>query len=962
MNNFDYTDKFEQRHIGPSSQNINDMIKSIDCNSLDELIDKTIPAKIRNKKKLNVGSAITETQFLDYIKNLSSKNKVAKSFIGMGYNPAIMPPVIQRNILENPGWYTQYTPYQAEISQGRLEALLNFQTMICDLTALPISNASLLDEATAAAEAMLMLHAYSVSKGKSRNKFFIDVDCFHQTIDVLKTRADSKNIELVIGNFKTIVLNEDYFGVLVQYPNDNGEIDNFRDFFSQAASIGVRTVVAADLLSLTLLIPPGEFGADVCVGSTQRFGLPMGFGGPHSAFFSVKDEFKRIIPGRIIGVSIDAQGNTAYRMALQTREQHIKREKATSNICTAQVLLAILSSMYAVYHGPSGLKNIAERIYRLTSLLKLCFSKLDFEQKNINYFDTLKVNVKDSSLKEKIKSFAEKQLINFRYFEDNTIGISINETTSVEDILGIISIFAKSINVNFSKENFEQAKNNSNLNSSNEFLRTSKFLEHKIFNSFHSETELLRYCKRLENKDLSLTTSMIPLGSCTMKLNAASEMLSITLPEISNIHPFAPEYQVKGYKKIISELEKSLLNITGFDGISLQPNSGAQGEYAGLMVIKQYLNENGNGDRDIVLIPSSAHGTNPASAVMAGMQVVVINCKDNGDIDIDDLKSKAELNKAKLAALMITYPSTFGVYQNDVKLICKIIHENGGQVYMDGANMNAQVGLTSPKIIGADVCHLNLHKTFAIPHGGGGPGIGPICVAKHLTPYLPSHCFVKVGGDKAISAVSAAPFGSAGILLISLGYIKMLGDDGLTNASKIAILNANYIKSRLEKYFKVLYSGEYGYVAHELIFDMREFKNTASIEVEDIAKRLIDYGFHSPTVSFPVAGTLMVEPTESESKEELDRFCDAIISIRNEIKEIELGEFDKTDNVLKNAPHTYQMAASDSWNHSYTREKAAFPNKWVLKNKFWPSVARVNNAYGDRNLVCSCNPIEDYLN
>ncbi|MBA4250595.1 MAG: glycine dehydrogenase (aminomethyl-transferring) [Chlorobiaceae bacterium] len=957
MSAYSFTDNFIDRHIGPDKKQIEMMLAAIGIDSIDLLVDETIPKEIRLKNKMEMGEPFTEYQFLNYVRELAKKNIIAKSYIGMGYYPTVTPPPIQRNILENPGWYTQYTPYQAEISQGRLEALLNFQTMIIDLTGLPIANASLLDEATAAAEAMIM--AYNQNTVKNKNKIFVAADIFPHTIDVLKTRANPLNIELVIDSPENFVSSKDFFALVLQYPNNDGEIKDYRKIINAAKENNVQVIVASDLLSLTKITPPGEFGADVVVGSTQRFGVPMGYGGPHAAFFSCKDDYKRIIPGRIIGASIDMNGNLAYRMALQTREQHIRREKATSNICTSQVLLAIIAGMYGVYHGPNGLIKIADRVHSFATLTESLLVSLGFEQTNNFYFDTLKIKV-DKKTFDAIRNKAEKQYINFRYFDDNAIGISFSEANQLSDVIEIVKLFAESINKNFN-ENESQIAHQKNVDRLHpDLIRQSNFLSHPIFNSYHSETELLRYSKKLENKDLSLTASMIPLGSCTMKLNSTASMLPITIPEFALIHPFAPEDQVLGYKKIIEELENYLTLVTGFSGVSLQPNSGAQGEYAGLMVIRAYHISRGEHNRNVVLIPCSAHGTNPASAVMAGMKVVVVNCDENGNVDFIDLKKKAELYKDDLSSLMVTYPSTHGVFEDNIMEICEIVHSFGGQVYMDGANMNAQVGLTSPKIIGADVCHLNLHKTFAIPHGGGGPGMGPICCAEHLRPFLPGHSVVKVGGEKAINAISAAPYGSSNILLISLAYIKMLAGEGLTEVTRVAILNANYLKARLEKHFKVLYTGVNGRVAHELIFDMREFKKSANIEVEDIAKRLMDYGFHAPTVSFPVVGTLMVEPTESESKIELDRFCDSMISIKNEILEIESGVYDTTDNVLKNAPHTAQMVISDNWQHKYSREKAAFPTETVRGNKFWPSVARVNSAYGDRNLVCSCVPISAY--
>jgi glycine dehydrogenase len=959
MQSFQHPDVFESRHIGPSTDEINEMTKLCGVNSVDELINQTIPLNIRLKNKLQLDEPLSESEFVKHLRDIADKNKVFKSYIGMGYYPSILPSVIQRNILENPGWYTQYTPYQAEIAQGRLEALLNFQTVVTDLTALPIANASLLDEATSAAEAMVMFFNNRKKYKTNSNKFFVSNEVFPQTIDVLKTRSKPLGIELVIADHKKVELNNEYFGLLVQYPALNGEIYDYTELFSKAFAFGILKVVAADILSLTLLTPPGEFGADCAVGSTQRLGIPMGFGGPHAAYFATKEDFKRVLPGRIIGVSVDTQGNRALRMALQTREQHIKRERATSNICTAQVLLAVLAGMYVVYHGPKNLKLIAERLNNLTRVLSDGIKELGLKQVNKNYFDTITFKI-DSIILEKIKSEAVKKEINLNYFINDHISISLSEVTTLEDVKELLQIFTQALGKKstFSFENYSNGNQNSSLKKP--FVRTSKYLEHPVFNTYRSETDILRYMKYLENKDLSLVHSMIALGSCTMKLNATTEMLGVTFPEYSNIHPFAPKDQVLGYLELLSLLEKDLAEITGFSEVSLQPNSGAQGEYAGLSVIKAYLDDRGETHRNITLIPSSAHGTNPASAVMAGMKVVVVNCDEKGNIDVNDLRTKAELNKSNLAALMVTYPSTHGVFEESIIEICEIIHQNGGQVYMDGANMNAQVGLTSPAAIGADVCHLNLHKTFCIPHGGGGPGVGPIAVAKHLVPFLPGHSVVDISKGKSIHAVAAAPFGSSNVIIISYAYIKMMGEVGLTNATKSAILNANYIKAKLEPHFKVLYSGSKGRVAHELIFDMREFKHSAHIEVEDIAKRLMDYGYHAPTVSFPVVGTLMIEPTESEPKTELDKFCDALINILQEIKEIENGKADQKNNVLKNAPHTAQMVIADNWIYPYSREKAAYPVHWTRLNKFWPSVSRVDNAYGDRNLVCSCLPVSEY--
>ncbi|MEO8231418.1 MAG: aminomethyl-transferring glycine dehydrogenase [Ignavibacteriota bacterium] len=959
MKPFQHPDVFESRHIGPDHEEINEMVKLCGVNSIDQLIDQTIPKNIRLKNKLKLDEALSEHEFIARINELAKKNKIYKSYIGMGYYPVILPSVIQRNILENPGWYTQYTPYQAEISQGRLEALLNFQTVVTDLTALPIANASLLDEGTAAAEAMLMFYHNRKKDKVNANKFFVSNEVYPQTIDVLKNRSKPLGIELVIADFNYFELTNDFFGLLVQYPALNGEVYNYKIFFEKATSLGIYKVVAADFMSLLLLTPPGEFGADCAVGSTQRFGIPMGYGGPHAAYFATKDEFKRIIPGRIIGVSIDSQGNRALRMALQTREQHIKRERATSNICTAQVLLAVMAGMYAVYHGPKNLKAIAQRINSLTKFVSDNLKQFGLNQINKNYFDTLTFKL-DAAVIEKIKIKATSKEINLNYFINGCVSISLSEITTYQDAIELINVFADVFDKKQILTSIPENNGSTKNTVDQELIRTTNYLEHPVFNSYRSETDILRYLKHLENKDLSLVHSMIPLGSCTMKLNATAEMIGITIPQFASIHPFASKEQAAGYYELFKELEKDLAEITGFSAVSLQPNSGAQGEYAGLSVIKAYLEDKGETQRNIALIPSSAHGTNPASAVMAGMKVVVVNYDSKGNIDVNDLRAKAEANKNNLAALMVTYPSTHGVFEESIKEVCEIIHQNGGQVYMDGANMNAQVGLTSPGEIGADVCHLNLHKTFCIPHGGGGPGMGPIAVAKHLAPFLPSNPIVDIEKGKSINAVSAAPFGSANVLIISYAYIKMMGEEGLTNATKMAILNANYIKAKLEPYYKVLYTGLNGRIAHELIFDMREFKISAHIEVEDIAKRLMDYGYHAPTVSFPVAGTLMIEPTESEPKSEMDKFCEALISIREEIREIENGNADQKNNVLKNAPHTAQMVISDNWNYPYAREKAAYPIKWTRTNKFWASVSRVDNAYGDRNLVCSCLPVSEY--
>ncbi|HKJ80378.1 MAG TPA: aminomethyl-transferring glycine dehydrogenase, partial [Ignavibacteriaceae bacterium] len=937
MKFFEHPDKFQNRHIGPDSDEINEMLEVIGVESLDTLIDETVPPHIRLKSNLNLGEPVTESSYIQNLKKIAQKNKVFKSYIGMGYYPTKTPAVIQRNILENPGWYTQYTPYQAEIAQGRLEALLNFQTAVIDLTGMPIANASLLDEGTAAAEAMSLFH--SLRKNKEANVFFVSEDTFPQTIDVLKTRAIPQGIELKIGDHRNIELTNDIFGMLVQYPSGKGEIYDYKDFFNMASQKNIYKVVAADLLSLSLLTPPGKFGADVVVGTTQRFGVPMGYGGPHAAYFATREDFKRYIPGRIIGVSVDSNGNNAFRMALQTREQHIRREKATSNICTAQVLLAVIAGMYVVYHGKDGIKKIAERINKLTSVLNDGLNNLGLKQANENFFDTLNIEFPNNATDQltKLREIAFKKEINFRYFEGNSVGISLSEITEYEDVLEILSVFAECLNTKIDEAAIHKIAENAEVSFPAHLTRITDFLQHKVFNTYHSETEMLRYMKSLENKDLSLVHSMIPLGSCTMKLNATTEMLGITWPEFANIHPFVPQEQAKGYKELFNELEKDLCEITGFSAVSLQPNSGAQGEFTGLLVIRQYHVSRGDDHRNVVLIPSSAHGTNPASAVLAGMKVVVVACDSNGNIGVSDLKQKAEANKDNLSALMVTYPSTHGVFEEKIQEICQIIHDNGGQVYMDGANMNAQVGLTSPAIIGADVCHLNLHKTFCIPHGGGGPGVGPIGVAKHLVEFLPENPVIKIGHKNGIHAVSSAPWGSADILVISHSYIKMMGSKGLTDATRVAILNANYIKAKLEKEYSVLYKGSKDRVAHELIFDMRPYK-AINIEVEDIAKRLMDYGYHAPTVSFPVAGTLMVEPTESESRIELDRFCDALLSIREEIREIEENKADLKDNVLKNSPHTLVSVLSGEWDHSYSREKAVFPVEWTKKSKFWPTV------------------------
>lgn len=946
--------EFSRRHIGPNEKEISAMLQTIGVNSVDELIDKTIPASIRLDENLQTGNPVSEHTYLAELKKTASLNKVYRSFIGQGYYNSITPSVILRNVFENPGWYTQYTPYQAEIAQGRLESLLNFQTMVSDLTGLPIANASLLDEATAAAEAMAMLFNH---KNKDHDqiqspKFFIDENVYAQTKDVLITRAKPIGAELVFGDCKKIKLDESYFGALIQYPNKNGLIEDYRAFIATAHESNVMTVMATDLLALCLLTPPGELGADVAIGNAQRFGVPMGFGGPHAAFFATKDEFKRNIPGRIIGVSIDSKGNRCLRMALQTREQHIRREKATSNICTAQALLANMASLYAVYHGAEGIKDIAKRISLLTKTLSTLLESIGLKNENEFFFDTISLKISDPN---KLKSIAEASEINFGYI-DEKVNISLDETTTIKDVEDIFGVFK-----NFTEKNAEFSQSENILNNiPTSLTRTSEFLTHPVFNSHRSETQMMRYLKSLENKDLSLNTSMISLGSCTMKLNAATELIPVSWPEFSMIHPFAPSSQWKGYQKIISDLETYLSKITGFAATSLQPNSGAQGEYAGLLTIRAYHQHRNENHRNIILIPISAHGTNPASAVMAGFKVVVTKCDEAGNIDMNDLGMQVEKHKDNLAGLMITYPSTHGVFEETVIDICNLIHQNGGLVYMDGANMNAQVGLTSPGKIGADVCHLNLHKTFAIPHGGGGPGMGPICVNEKLAPFLPGHVSLQ-NKPESISAVSAAPFGSASILLISYAYIKMLGAEGMKKSTEIAILNANYMKARLQNEYKILYTGKNGTCAHEFIVDLRPFKNSAGIEAEDVAKRLMDYNFHAPTLSFPVPGTIMIEPTESEDKKELDRFCDALLNIRKEISAIEEGRFDKTDNPLKNAPHTQYEITADEWNHNYSRQEACFPLEYVKANKFWPSVNRVNNTFGDRNLVCTCEPVSAYV-
>ncbi len=944
------TDSFVLRHIGARKKDLPAMLKTIGVDSLDTLINQTIPDDIRLSEPLQLPKAMTEQEYLEHIHLLSLKNKIFKSYIGLGYHPSVLPPVIQRNILENPGWYTAYTPYQAEIAQGRLEALLNFQTMVSDLTGMELANASLLDEATAAAEAMIMLFNIRDRKQKKEgvNKFFVSDEVFPQTLAVLQTRAVPLGIELIIGNHTDFSFSNGYYGALLQYPGTTGKIFDYSTFVNNAHQAQIKVAVAADIVSLVLLEAPGKWGADVVIGTTQRLGIPLGYGGPHAAYFATREEYKRHIPGRIIGVTKDKDGNTALRMALQTREQHIKRDKATSNICTAQVLLAVMAGMYGVYHGPEGLRYIAQKVHKTANTTALQIKKLGFELYIDSFFDTIQIKADASD----IKPIAEKYNVNFYYPDSETIQISFNETTTLSDINTICTIFSEAVH-----RKTDEISQLADINTIPQSLeRKSPFMTHEVFNSYHSETEMMRYIKKLERKDLSLNHSMISLGSCTMKLNAAAQMLPLSNPNWGNIHPFVPKEQAQGYLEMLNTLEKQLSIITGFAATSLQPNSGAQGEYAGLMVIRAYHKSRGEEHRNVCIIPSSAHGTNPASAVMAGMKVVVTKATPEGNIDLENLRQKAEEHKDNLAALMVTYPSTHGVYEAAIKEITEIIHQNGGQVYMDGANMNAQVGLTNPATIGADVCHLNLHKTFAIPHGGGGPGVGPICVAEQLVPFLPSNPIIKTGGEKSIPAISAAPFGSALVCLISYGYICMLGRQGLTQATRYAILNANYIKERLHGSFEVLYAGENGRCAHEMIIDCRPFKENG-IEVSDIAKRLMDYGYHAPTVSFPVAGTLMIEPTESESKEELDRFCEAMITIE---KEIQNTSIEDTNNVLKNAPHTQEMLTSDEWDFPYSRKEAAFPLPYLYQNKFWATVRRVDDAYGDRNLMCTCEPIEQY--
>lgn len=963
MTELEHTDCFAERHIGPSETEIKEMLQVVGQKSLDELCAAILPKDIASSRPLNISEGRTEFQMLKDLRTIATQNQVWRSFIGMGYHNCITPPVIQRNVLENPGWYTQYTPYQAEIAQGRLEALLNFQTMVSDLTGLPVANASLLDEATAAAEAMSVAWAAAKTAAEATGKpaqkpcFFVSKLCHPQTIAVLKTRAEPLGIEISVGDHDRFqILAGSIFGACVQYPATNGEIIDYRSFAKQVHAAGALLIVAADILSLTVLCAPSEFGADIAIGSTQRFGVPLGYGGPHAAFLAAREELKRLIPGRIVGVSKDVDGKSAIRLALQTREQHIRREKATSNICTAQVLLAVISSMYAVYHGPEGLRRIANRIHRLTSVLADGLRKLGLKVVNRSFFDTISVDV--ANQRSAIISSARIAKINLRedLLAQNILGVSLDETTTLDDVMDLLRAFNMGRDTNISAK---QIENTSSTNFKS-FERQSTYLNHSVFHKYRSETKMLRYLRELESKDLSLTHSMIALGSCTMKLNATAEMIPVTWPEFGQIHPFAPKDQTMGYQELFKQLESWLCEITGFAGVSLQPNAGSQGEYAGLLIIRKYHESRSQADRNICLIPKSAHGTNPASAVMAGMKVIVVDCDSEGNVNLEDLRKKAEENKNNLSAAMITYPSTHGVFETTICSFCEIIHKNGGQVYMDGANMNAQVGLCKPGEFGPDVCHLNLHKTFCIPHGGGGPGMGPIAVASHLLRFLPSHPVINTGKEAAIGAIAAAPWGSASILPISWAYIAMMGAKGLRHATQVAILNANYIAKRLNDYFPVVYKGTGGLVAHECIVDLRQFKQSAGIEVEDVAKRLIDYGFHAPTVSFPVSGTMMIEPTESECKDELDRFCEAMISIRKEIAEIESGKADKTDNVLKNAPHTAEQLLSDNWKHSYSRSQAAYPVPWTRKKKFWSSVGRINNVLGDRTLICTCPPTESY--
>lgn len=947
------TDAFARRHIGPRPEDARRMLDALGLSDMNELVEKTVPRSIRLEQPPAVTDSRSEQAVLDELRQIAAKNQVFRSFIGMGYYDCVMPPVIQRNVLENPGWYTHYTPYQAEISQGRLEALLNFQTMIADLTGFEIANASLLDEGTAAAEAMNMCHGLAKNDAGA---FFVSEACHPQTIAVVTTRAAARGIEVLVGKHDEFDFSLPIFGALLQYPASEGAVCDYTEFVSQAHEAGALVTVAADLLSLTLLRPPGEFGADIAVGSSQRFGVPLAYGGPHAAFFATHEKFKRQMPGRIVGVSKDSGGRRALRLALQTREQHIRRDKATSNICTAQVLLAVLASMYAVYHGPDRLREIALRIHLITVALRKGLARLGYDAGPEAFFDTLRVDTADQGA-DAILERARSRGINLRRLDERAVGISLDETATVEDLENLLSVFTPNGSASVPVDGLIRE---ASPRLPEALRRSSSFLTHPVFNQYHSETEFLRYVHRLESRDLSLNVSMIPLGSCTMKLNPTAAMIPISWPEFSRLHPFAPPEQAGGYRLMCRQLEGWLASITGLPAVSLQPNAGSQGEYSGLLVIRRYHERHGEGHRNICLIPQSAHGTNPASAVMAGLKVVVVNCDENGNVNLADLRMKAEEHKDRLAALMVTYPSTHGVFEEPIREICAIIHDCGGQVYMDGANMNAQVGICRPAEIGADVCHLNLHKTFAIPHGGGGPGVGPIAVAAHLARYLPGHPVVPTGGEEAIGAVSSAPWGSAGILPISWAYIRLMGTQGLREATCAAILNANYIAKRLGPYYPVLYKGAHGFVAHECIVDLRALKKSAGIDVEDVAKRLMDYGFHAPTISFPVPGTMMIEPTESESLEELDRFCDAMIAIRAEIAAIEQGKADAADNLLKNAPHGVASLLAADWRHPYSREEAAFPTEWTRKSKFWPSVGRIDASYGDRNLICLCPPVEEY--
>ena len=947
----DFTDSFVPRHVGPSDADVREMLQTLGYETLDELIDATVPGSIRLQQPLALGAPRTEADVLAELRQIAAQNRLQRSFIGMGYYGTLTPPVIQRNILENPGWYTAYTPYQAEIAQGRLEALLAYQTMVIDLTGLPIANASLLDEATAAAEAMTM--SYGLKGAEQKNSFFVAADCHPQTIDVVQTRARARGIEVLVGDPREFDFSAPIFGALLQYPTTFGAVEDYREFVERAHAAGAVVTVATDLLALALLTPPGEWGADMAVGSSQRFGVPMGYGGPHAAFFACKDEHKRSLPGRIIGVSRDAQGKPALRMALQTREQHIRREKATSNICTAQVLLAVIAAMYAVWHGPEGVRRIAERVHRYTAALAEGLKRLGYRIGHAQYFDTLHIELGDRSLDEVLGAAAAAK-VNLRVIDRRTLGVSLDEATTEAELDALFAVFNGGRAAEFSAASLLPG---TAAEIAEPHRRISDYLTHPVFNSSRSETEMLRYLRKLESRDFSLVHGMIPLGSCTMKLNATAEMIPITWPEFANLHPFAPREQAEGYRALFEQLQADLAEITGFADISLQPNAGSQGEYAGLLTIRGYHESRGEAHRDVCLIPQSAHGTNPASAVMAGLTVVVVKTDEQGNIDVADLKAKAEQHAERLSSLMVTYPSTHGVFEATIKEVCEVVHRHGGQVYMDGANLNAQLGLTRPADIGADVCHLNLHKTFAIPHGGGGPGMGPIGVARHLVPFLPGHRVVAPDEQHGAGAVSAAPWGSASILPISWAFIKLMGGEGLTYAGKLAILNANYVAARLEPHYPVLYKGENGNVAHECIVDPRALKQTSGVEVEDIAKRLMDYGFHAPTVSFPVAGTLMIEPTESEPKAELDRFVEAMIAIREEIRAIEAGRLDKQNNPLKHAPHTAEVVSADAWERPYSREQAAYPAAWSREHKFWPSVGRVESAYGDRNLVCSCPPI-----